>query len=191
MNVFSRVAAIVAGLVMLGGCTSLQRSFPGAAPDDVWTTLVVVAERPQYEAWKVAANEVWTDEAARRIEIYRELRRILNRPTGQLREKRSFRLQIRLEPTDPPTVTFLSRGFGVPGYAEEEGLRFLDDVSAILAGPPGAEFRAEHRAEPQPPDEADQEILDALGLDDSEPPPHEPEPETQPQTLPPPPVSPG
>ncbi len=143
MNVATRIVAAMLPVVLpLAGCATVRQSFPGSTADQVWTALVVVAERPQYDDWTVPTNEVWVDEPNRRIEVYRRLQRVLYRPgAGPHRERRTWRFEIRLEPTDPPEAVFESRGWGVPAQAQIEGGRYFSDVVNLLSGYPA----------PQPP----------------------------------------
>ena len=143
MNVATRIVAAMLPVVLpLAGCATVRQSFPGSTADQVWTALVVVAERPQYDDWTVPTNEVWVDEPNRRIEVYRRLQRVLYRPgAGPHRERRTWRFEIRLESTDPPEAVFESRGWGVPAQAQIEGGRYFSDVLNLLTGYPA----------PQPP----------------------------------------
>lgn len=143
MNVSTRIIAAMLPVVLpLAGCATVRQSFPGSTADQVWTALVTVAERPQYDDWTVPTNDVWVDEPNRRIEVYRRLQRVLYRPgAGPHRERRTWRFEIRLEPTDPPEAVFESRGWGVPAQAQIEGGRYFGDVLNLLSG-----FTA-----PQPP----------------------------------------
>ena len=143
MNVSTRiVAAMLPVVLLLAGCATVRQSFPGSTADQVWTALVVVAETPQYDDWTVPTNEVWVDEPNRRIEVYRRLQRVLYRPgAGPHHERRTWRFEIRLEPTDPPEAVFESRGWGVPAQAQIEGGRYFSDVLNLLSGYPA----------PQPP----------------------------------------
>ena len=131
------VAILVATLA--AGCTTQRASFPGQDTDQVWTALVAVAGTPDYgdvpadERWSVKENSVWLDPAALRIEIYRELVRTTDLgSTRPWSRQRTWRFRVRLEPGDPPTVEFRSRGVGAPLRALEEAERFFEDVSELL-----------------------------------------------------------
>lgn len=131
---------LLTALLMIGGCATVSESFPGRDPDQVWTALVAVAETPSYDdddptkRWWVKENRVWVDEANARIEIYRELDRMLRRGTSPpLRQERTWRFQIVLD-AEGPTATFTSRGVGVPMRAVAEGNRYFTDVHALLDG---------------------------------------------------------
>ena len=101
---------------------------------------MTAAEAPDYHdpeaetQWAVERNEVWADPEVATIEIYREIALTteleLMRP---YREERTFRFQVVLENTDPPSATFLSRGASVPGKARAEGDRFFNDVRRLLS----------------------------------------------------------
>ncbi len=97
--------------------------------------MVAAAQSPVYNDWKVSRNDVWVDEATKRIEIYRRLRRVISQPASKIRrENREWRFQIMLEATDPPQAVFKSRGLGVPGHAQREGERYFADVLELLSG---------------------------------------------------------
>ncbi len=106
-----RVLMPVIVLLVAGGCTSIERTFDGYRSDQVWTAMVAAAETPAYADWTVAANDVWVDESAQRIEIYRHLRRVLYRPGADPhRETQTWRFEVRLRGRNPPTANFISRG---------------------------------------------------------------------------------
>lgn len=128
--------ALLAGLLLLGGCTSVTHTFSDTPADQVWTAMLVVAEQPRYADWRVEANEVWVDEAERRIEVYRELRRVLIRPAAKpFPQRQAWRFEIHLDEQEPPEGVFVSRGWGVPAHARIEGERYFEDVRGILEGP--------------------------------------------------------
>ena len=123
------------------GCATVEEVFYGAAPEAVWTALVAVAETPDYrdldptKRWLVRENHVRADETTRTIEIYRELDRVLHRPRTQpLREEQTWRFRVVMIADAPPTVTFISRGWGIPMKAVAEGDRYFADVRDLLAG---------------------------------------------------------
>ncbi len=135
-------ALVWVGLALAAsGCSTVQEVFSGAAPEAVWTALVAVAETPDYgdldpsKRWFVRENHVRADETTRTIEIYRELDRVLHRPRTQpLREQQTWRFRVVMVADAPPTVTFISRGLGVPMKAVAEGDRYFADVRNLLAG---------------------------------------------------------
>jgi len=135
------LALVLLALISLGGCTTLTESFPGRSREQVWTAMIAVAQTPDYtdenpEArWFVKENRLWVDEEGARLEIYRELSRVLHRAgTHPVRENRTWRFQVLLLNEDPPAVEFKSRGMGIPVLAADEGERFFDDVYAVLEG---------------------------------------------------------
>ncbi len=141
-----RTTITLTGLLLaslwLTGCTQVRQSFPGKDPGQVWTAMVAVANTPDYsdpdpaQRWQVKENRVWIDEETARIEIYRELDRVLNLASAKpRREHRTWEFQILYEGGDPPSATFVSRGWGVPMQAADEGDRYFADVWDMLGGP--------------------------------------------------------
>ena len=174
------ILAITASLlaaVSLPGCTTIVETFADEDPAHVWTALVAVAQTPDYsdddpdERWTVKENHVFVDEANARIEIYRELDRVIHRArTNPVRQERTWKFQILFEPGPPPRAIFTSRRLGVPMQAADEAERFFDDVWELLGGRERATPRAPRPAppqEPSPPAEeeppVDIEELDAGG----------------------------
>jgi len=103
------MALLPAMAVSMTGCTTVLESFPGEDPGHVWTALVAVAQTPDYsdadpaERWMVKENHVYVDEPNARIEIYRELDRVLHRArTTPVREERTWKFQILFDPEDRP-----------------------------------------------------------------------------------------
>ena len=137
MKITSRLMVVLLAVLTLSGCTTVHQEFAGLPSDQVWTALVAVAESPDYDDWIVTDNDVWVDEAAQRIEIYRRLRRVIHQPAYKARrENREWRFQVIFEPTDPPVATFTSRGLGVPSQAQDEADRYFQDVLDLLGGIP-------------------------------------------------------
>ena len=62
------------------GCTTRSQVFEGYGDDQLWTAMVASAQKPTYDDWRVMDNEVYVDEATRRIEVYRVLKRTLVTP---------------------------------------------------------------------------------------------------------------
>ena len=152
----SLAVALVTGLA-LAGCASVKHSFDDQDAEHVWKAMVAVAEQPRYDDWTVVANDVWVNEADRRIEIHRRLDRQVHLPPAEpRREQRTWQLEVRLLGTDPPEATFASRGASVPTQLQAEASRYFDDVLDLLGGLPG-----ESAFEPR-----DRELLDSLGLDE-------------------------
>lgn len=172
MNLFSRCSAgvMIAVLGVASGCTTLRESYPDHAPAHVWTAMKAVAESPEYDDWWVSSNNVWVDEANSRIEVHRRVDRSLRRPLARpLREEREWRFQITLTSHDPPTVNFLSRGFGVPMHARIEAERYFADVRRMLgvASQPSVEQSdasggAPHRARDEAESEAGWREIEVL-----------------------------
>ena len=152
----SLAVALVTGLA-LAGCASVKHTFDDQDAEHVWKAMVAVAEQPRYDDWTVVTNDVWVNEADRRIEIHRRLDRQLNVPPAKpRREQRTWQFEVRLLGTDPPEATFASRGTSVPTQLQAEASRYFDDVGDLLSGLPG-ESAFELR---------DRELLDSLGLDE-------------------------
>ncbi|MEE9131703.1 MAG: hypothetical protein V3T84_16935 [Phycisphaerales bacterium] len=137
MKIASRLTVVVLAAFILPACTTVRQEFIGSSRDQVWRAMVAVAESPSYDDWTVTDNDVWVDEAAQRIEIYRRLRRVIHQPASKARrENREWRFQVIFKPTDPPLATFTSHGLGVPSQAQHEGERYFQDVLDLLGGMP-------------------------------------------------------
>ncbi len=152
---------LAAALLTAGGCTYVDYAFEGYTSDQVWKAMVVAAETPTYSDWKVAENNVWVDKTEYRIEIYRKLRRVLNRPDSEpRREEQTWKLDIRVIAVDPPKARLVSRGSAVPIHATREGHRYFLDVHDLLLSVAGeAELTDGHDA-----------VLQSLGTDEEPPP---------------------
>ena len=129
-------------LVGLPGCSRVRQEFSGDA-EQVWTAMLAVAQSPSYEdeedpdkRWTVKENHVAVFEDEARIEIYRELERVLHRAAARpWREERQWRFRVVLDwERDPMRATFTSRGWGVPTQAAAEGDRYFADVLDLLSG---------------------------------------------------------
>lgn len=132
-------------LVLLAGCTTNRQTFEGQDADELWTAMVAVAKTPNYshgeprDRWTMRENQVWVDEEANRIEVFRRLERVLYRPASKpLHQDREWKFQVMLERRDPPVVMFKSRNAGVPSHAWDEADRFFAEVRDVLAGAPEA-----------------------------------------------------
>lgn len=141
-------AALGCSLFVLGGCTTVTRSFPNSPAYEVWAAMVEVAEHPQYKYWNVDSNNVTIDEPTRRIGVFRRLSRVVRGP-GKRRyhEERHWRFDIRLEEFDPPGALFVSRGWGVPQQAVMEADLYFAGVQQWL----DQVGKAGHRSETQDP----------------------------------------
>jgi hypothetical protein len=126
--------------LILGGCTSLQETYPGKTSGQVWTAMVASANNPDYYPdWHVTRNDVWVDEPGARIEIHRVLERDyivpLGHPQHQSREWQQ-RVVLATGRDDQPVIEFTSRNLGVPAKAREEAMMFFADVWELLGGRP-------------------------------------------------------
>jgi hypothetical protein len=130
------VAAIV---VSLAGCTTRSATFGGYGDDQVWSAMVAAARTPEYDDWKVRDNEVFVDDASRRLEVYRVLKRLYVTPFADPRkEEEEWRLQIVLgrdEALDAPTVDFTARQISVPAHVWREADRYFAQVRSLLGAP--------------------------------------------------------
>ncbi len=172
------VAVCVLATLTMSGCTTVRQDFPDQDPGHVWTAMVAVAETPDYshsdaaKRWIVRENNVWLDTANSRIEIYRELDRVLDLANADpRRENRTWLFRITLDPTDPPLAEFTSRGWGVPMRARDEGLRYFADVLDLLSGAPSPVAPSEPAVQTQPafqelpPESSDKPIVDIEELE--------------------------
>ena len=175
MGKMTRAGAALALVVALGGCTTMRQTYPDATARQVWSAMVAVARSPSYDDWDVLNNETWVDEEHGRIEIYRQLRRVIYQPVSRPRtERREWRFEVVLEKPEPPTVAFVSRGLGVPSHAQAEANRFFVDVWTIL-GAGGA----------MPAGSPEDAVIDSMGLDDEPPqPPADPDEQVEFDDLP-------
>jgi hypothetical protein len=124
------------GLIFLmSGCGSTIARFPGKDVSQVWSAMVTVAEEPEYPNWLIIENEVWVDSKTSRIEIMRILGRDRVRP-GQSprRESETWKFQITMTKSVPPTVKFFARQAAVPAHVWVEADRYFTDVRTLLDG---------------------------------------------------------
>jgi hypothetical protein len=168
--------AMALGMVALTGCTSVHEEFIAQDPSQVWTAMVAVAETPDYDdpdptkRWTIKENYVWVDEETLRIEVYRELDRILHRAaTKPLRQEQSWRFRITLDPLAPPRATFVSRGAAVPAKARAEAERYFEDVWEILRGMRDLEPDDVGVAPESPPSTAPDEDEPMIDIEELEP----------------------
>jgi hypothetical protein len=151
------LGAAVACALVCGCSATATHTFADRDAEQVWTAMVAVAGQPRYDDWTVVANEVWVDAPERRIEIHRQLERVVREPGARSRrERRTWSIEVRLPQTDPPQARFVTRGATVPSHARAEAMRYFDDVADLLGGLPG-----ESGFGP-----GDQDLLDSLGLDE-------------------------
>lgn len=135
MLVNAAFLSLSAILVPLGGCVSRTESFAGHEPTAVWTAMVKAAEEPEPKDWKTVDNDVWSDEASRRIEIHRLNRRFLYRHDEYSRmESREWDLAVSLVDSDPPEVTFAVRGAVIPAWGWAEADAYFARMWTLLGG---------------------------------------------------------
>ena len=136
------------------GCTTRTQVFEGYGDDQLWTAMVASAKSPAYDDWKVMDNQVYADEATRRIEIYRVLKRTLVTPHSPARpEEREWKFQIALG-HDPelgaPDVQFTARQFAVAAHVWTEADRYFLQMRSVLGSPAGVTPAAETAPAPAP-----------------------------------------
>lgn len=131
---------------LLPCCTAGQATFEGHDEQQVWLAMKAAAHLPAYLdlepnlQWQVDANEVWSSDDERRIEIHRELSRLEGvRIDRRTRRKREFDFEILMVAHDPPAATFTARGRHLPAQAAAEAERFFADVRELLASAGDAE----------------------------------------------------
>lgn len=151
-------ASATALVASLSGCTTRSATFDGYSDDQVWSAMVAAAESPDYDDWKIRQNEVFVDASARRLEVYRLLKRLYVTPYSDPRkEDREWRIQVMLTPTEEgesPTVDFTARQVTVPAHVWQEAERYFAQVRSLL-GPPAPPARIEPSSaddsQPMPP----------------------------------------
>jgi len=133
------IAAIllaVPAITSLLGCTSRSQVFEGYGDDQLWTAMVATARAPSYDDWKIDENEVFVDDAQRRIEIYRVLKRTYVSPYSDPRkEEEEWRFQIVLArdaELDQPMVDFTARQITVPAHVWDEADRYFAQMRLLL-----------------------------------------------------------
>jgi hypothetical protein len=156
----------------LAGCMSYTHTFEGQDAQQVWSALVAVAETPNYDSddpqqrWLVKENHVWVDEGEARIEIYRELDRVLHRPGAKPeRQQRTWRFNVELESQNPPVAVFFCRDYVVPVRVEREADRYFLEVWEILVGAPAAPPAADQPPADDTPAEPDLPVVDVDELE--------------------------
>lgn len=129
-------------LLILGAC-GVEADFSGHAPDQVWRALKAVSENPDYDhqdptkRWTVVENIVHVDEQDRRIDINRQLQRVLRRPrTKPLFEDMTWHFQVSMPASDASVVRFENIGPAIPTKVQFEGDRYFAEVRRFLAGLP-------------------------------------------------------
>jgi hypothetical protein len=163
------------------GCTSRSQVFEGYSEDQLWTAMVATARAPQYDDWKVMDNEVHVDEASRRIEIYRVLKRTLVSPHADpQRESEEWKLQVVLgrdEELGQPLVDFTARQVDIPAHVWDEADRYFLQMRTLL-GPVKTAQPAEANSESEIPMPPPLPAEESSGMDE---PPIDPLPKSAPQ----------
>ena len=98
-----------AASLLLAGCGSAEREFPGYTRDQVWKAMVETADDPRYPDWIVVDNQVFRDDINGSVEIRRDVRRDVV-TVGQpiRREQREWKFTATVESTEPPVLVFKS-----------------------------------------------------------------------------------
>jgi len=134
--VLQQVLAVLLAATGAAGCSSHRQSFPEAPPEQVWTAMKAAAQEPTYTDWIVLENAVAVEEEARRIEVYRRLRRDQVSPgVTPRRENQEWKLTIVLEhasPEEPVEAVFIAREPSAPMNADREAQRYFNDVRVLL-----------------------------------------------------------
>jgi hypothetical protein len=131
-------SAVVSATMLLTsvGCTTRSQVFDGYGDDQLWTAMVATARSPEYDDWKVSDNQVFVDDASRRIEIYRVLKRTYVTPwSDPLREDLEWRFQVVLSrdsADDAPLVDFTARQIAVPAHVWSEADRYFAQMRSYL-----------------------------------------------------------
>jgi hypothetical protein len=158
---FRLIRVLTLGLMAsaLAGCTTRTQVFEGYSDDQLWTAMVATANAPEYDDWRIRRNEVFVDDDARRIEVFRILRRTFVSPHAEpSRQEREWRFEILLardEELQVPMVDFTARQISVPAHVWQEADRYFAQMRTFLGpvatpSPEAAETVAEDRV-PMPP----------------------------------------
>jgi len=132
--------AMGSAALMAAGCSTYRHEYPDHSSEQVWSAALAVAESPDYgDTWNVTENHVWIDDEWARIEVTRELRRIVKKPYHQsVKERRDWQFRIELVSDDPATLEFTNRNPTIPGWSYEEAERFFTEVNEMLLAVPAA-----------------------------------------------------
>lgn len=148
------VAAASFAVASSTGCSSRTQTFEGCSAERLWPAMIATARTPDYSDWKVMDNYVHTDDSARKIDVFRTLKRTRVQPYSPTREEeRSWKFQIELEGSpESPVVRFSARQFAVPDHVWREADRYFAQVRGTLKGPaePSEPAAAGASAEPTP-----------------------------------------
>lgn len=139
-------------LMLLTGC-GIEADFSGHPSEQVWRAMQAVAEQPDYDhddytkRWTVVENIVHVDEDAHRIDIERQLERVLVRPrTRPLHQDEHWSFQVTLMQDNQ--VLFRSMSPAIPAHVQFEANRYFASVRRLLAGlPPPEHIRERLRNE--------------------------------------------
>ena len=133
------ILALGAMVALETGCTTRSQVFEGYPDDQLWTAMVASAKSPSYDDWKVMDNEVYADERARTIEIYRVLKRTYVAPESTvLEEERAWKFSITLghdAEALAPSVDFTARQMAVPAHVWREADRYFVQMRLLLGQP--------------------------------------------------------
>lgn len=148
------VAAASFAVASSTGCSSRTQAFEGCSAERLWPAMIATARTPDYSDWKVMDNYVHTDDSARKIDVFRTLKRTRVQPYSPTREEeRSWKFQIELEGSpESPVVRFSARQFAVPDHVWREADRYFAQVRGTLKGPaePSEPAATGASAEPTP-----------------------------------------
>lgn len=151
-NTIRRFVAMTAavGALVTAGCSTYKHTYPQHSAEQVWSAALAVAESPDYdEDWRVTENHVWVDDEWARMEIDRELRRVVKKPYHQaVKERRDWQFRVELISEEPATLAFTNRTPMIPGWSYDEAERFFSDVNAMLMAVPAT--GVEDAEPPQP-----------------------------------------
>jgi hypothetical protein len=130
------------------GVTERRAVVGGRDPAQIWAAMKAVAQTPDYymasddigERWIVRSNDVWIDDDAGRIEVYRRLEREIHQPLAKPQhEQREWKFEIVLEQPAPPAepiMLFRTRNSGVPAHAWQEAAWYFNEVERFLGPMP-------------------------------------------------------
>ncbi len=133
-NRYARVCFALLAVVALTGCGHSQAcQFDDYPRDDVWMAVVQASRAPRYPDWIVVENKLKVDDAARRVTVYRDLRRDLVEPgLSPQREELQWRFSAVVSAQSPTTVTFSSPDWAVPAHFWKEADHFFGQVRMRL-----------------------------------------------------------
>jgi hypothetical protein len=127
--------------ISLAGCsTPMQHTFPNADRSHLWTAMVATANAPEYNddgiqgRWIVVENDVDANPDQARIDVRREITRILHLPRQKdQHDRREVKFSVYLLPTNPPTIEFISKStYFIAVRGEIEATRYFSAVNQML-----------------------------------------------------------